>query len=95
LEVFIMTFYEVATIALVVVLATAATAAIYVGLLNWMGAFYVVRCAACHHLTFSSANQAQGSCPHCRHPALLHPMYAARHRRSPSEVRVVGDRLRY
>jgi len=90
-----MAFYEVATIALVVVLATAATAAIYVGLLNWMGAFYVVRCAACHHLTFSSANQAPGSCPHCRHPALLHPMYAARHRRSPSEVRVVGDRLRY
>jgi hypothetical protein len=95
LEVSIMTVYEVGTIALVVVLATAATVAIYLGLLNWIGAFYVVRCAACHHLTFSSANQAQGSCPHCRHPALLHPMHAARHPRDLSEVRVVGDRLRY
>jgi hypothetical protein len=76
------TFYEVGTIALVAVLAMLATAAIY-----------VVRCAACHHLTFSSANQAQGSCAHCRHPALLHPMYTARHRGNP--VRVVGDRLRY
>jgi len=93
LEVTIVTLYEVGTIALVAVLAMAATAAIYAGLLNWIGAFYVVRCAACHHLTFSSDNQAQGSCAHCRHPALLHPMYTARHRGSP--VRVVGDRLRY
>lgn len=90
-----MTVYEAATIVLVVLLATATTVAIYLGLLNWMGAFYVVRCAACHHLTFSSANQAQRSCPHCRHPALLHPMYAARHPHTLSEVRVVGDRLRY
>jgi hypothetical protein len=90
-----MPFYEVATIALVVVLATAATAAIYVGLLNWVGAFYVVRCAACHHLTFSSSNEAQGSCVHCRHPVLLHPVYAVRHPRNLTEVRVVGDRLRY
>jgi hypothetical protein len=90
-----MTIYEVGTIALVVVLAFGATVAIYVGLLNWMGAFYVVRCAACHHLTFSSSNQAQGSCAHCRHPALLHPVYTARHRGNPSNVRVVGDRLRY
>ena len=90
-----MTFYEVGTIALVMVLAGAATAAIYVGLLNWMGAFYVVRCAACHHLTTSSANAPRESCPHCRHPALLHPVHAVRHPRSSSEVRVVGDRLRY
>jgi hypothetical protein len=90
-----MAVYEVGTIVLVVALATAATAAIYLGLLNWVGGFYVVRCAACHHLTFSSANQAQDSCAHCRHPALLHPMYAARHPRTHSEVRVVGDRLRY
>jgi DNA-directed RNA polymerase subunit RPC12/RpoP len=95
LEVSIMTFYEVGTIALVMVLAGAATAAIFVGLLNWMGAFYVVRCAACHHLTTSSANAPRESCPHCRHPALFHPMYAVRHPRSLSEVRVVGDRLRY
>ena len=90
-----MTVYEVGTIVLMMLLATAATAAIYLGLLNWMGAFYVVRCAACHHLTASSANEAQGSCPHCRHPVLLHPVHAARHPHSLSEVRVVGDRLRY
>ena len=48
-----MTIEEVFTIALIAVLATAATAAIYLGLLNWIGAFYIVRCAACHHLTHS------------------------------------------
>jgi DNA-directed RNA polymerase subunit RPC12/RpoP len=90
-----MTFYEVVTIALVMVLASAATAAIYLGLLNWMGAFYVVRCAACHHLTTSSSNAPRESCPHCRHPVVLHPIYAARHPRNLTEVRVVGDRLRY
>ena len=87
-----MTVFEVATIALVIVLASVATAAIYLGLLNWIGGYYVVRCAACHHLTGSSVNRAQGSCPHCRHPALLHPVYAARH---PQSVKVVGDQLRY
>ncbi|OBF34095.1 hypothetical protein A5724_17980 [Mycobacterium sp. ACS1612] len=86
-----MTFEEVFTITVIAVLATAATAAIYLGLLNWMGAFYVVRCEACHHLTFSSANNAQQSCAHCRHPALLHPIYSLRH----SGVRVVNDRLHY
>jgi PHP family Zn ribbon phosphoesterase len=95
LEVAILTVFEVATIALAVVLASAATVAIYLGLLNWVGGYYVVRCAACHHLTGSSVNQAQGSCPHCRHPALLHPVYAVRHPRSLSRVRVVGDHLRY
>lgn len=90
-----MTVFEVGTVALVVLLACAATAAIYLGLLNWMGAYHVVRCAACHHLTSSSDKNPRGSCPHCRHPVLLHPVYAVRHRRSPSEVRVVGDRLRY
>jgi hypothetical protein len=90
-----MTGFEVATIALAIILASAATAAIYLGLLNWMGGYYVVRCAACHHLTGSSVNSAQGSCPHCRHPALLHPVYAVRHPHNRSEVRVVGDRLRY
>jgi hypothetical protein len=52
---------EVFTLGLIAVLATAATAAIYLGLLNWIGAFYVVRCEACHHLTFSSMNQSQES----------------------------------
>lgn len=86
-----MTVEEVFTIGLIAVLATAATAAIYLGLLNWMGAFYVVRCAACHHLTFASANRAQESCPHCRHPVLMHPIHSLHH----SGVRVVNDRLHY
>ena len=81
---------EVFTIAVIAVLATAATAAIYLGLLNWIGAFYVVRCAACRHLTFSSANQSRQSCPHCRHPALMHPIHSMRH----AGV-VVNDRLHY
>ena len=74
-----MSVYEVLTIALIAVVGTAATAAIYLGLLNWIGAFFVVRCAACHHLTFSSAKTAQKSCPHCRHPVLTHPLYALHH----------------
>ena len=79
---------EIFTIGLIAVLATAATAAIYLGLLNWMGAFYIVRCAACHHLTFSSSDRSQESCPPCRHPALMHPIYSLRH----SGVRVRNDR---
>ena len=90
-----MSVYEVLTIVLIAVIGLATTAAIYLGLLNWMGAFFVVRCAACHHLAFSSANAAQQSCPHCRHPALTHPLYAINHRGTLSEVRWVGDRLRY
>jgi ribosomal protein S27E len=86
-----MTVEEVFTIGLIAVLATAATGAIYIGLLNWMGAFYVVRCAACRHLTFSSANQSRESCAHCRHPVLMHPVYSLRH----SGVRMVNDRLHY
>lgn len=90
-----MTVYEILTIALIVVLATATTAAIYLGLMSWVGALYVVRCATCHHLTFSSAKIAQPSCPHCRHPVLAHPIYALHHPRSPSQVRVVNDGLHY
>jgi ribosomal protein S27E len=81
---------EVFTIAVIAVLATTATAAIYLGLLNWIGAFYVVRCAGCRHLTFSSANQSRESCPHCRHPGLMHPIHSLRH----AGV-VVHDRLHY
>lgn len=90
-----MTVFAVLTITVIVVLALAATLAIYLGLLNWIGAFYVVRCGACHHLTFSGANQPRQSCPHCRHPVLMHPLYAAHHRREASAPRVVGDQLRY
>lgn len=88
-----MTVYEALTVALIVVLALATTAAIYLGLINWIGGAFVVRCAACHHLTFSSANAPQASCTHCRHQALMHPIYSAQH--PGGEVRVVGDRLRY
>jgi hypothetical protein len=88
-----MTVYEALTVAVILVLALATTVAIYVGLLNWFGAVYVVRCAACHHLTLSSAKTPQGSCPQCRHQSLLHPIYTAQHPDHP--VRVVGDRLRY
>jgi ribosomal protein S27E len=90
-----MSVYEVLTIVLIAVVGAAAIAAIYLGLLNWVGAFFVVRCAGCHHLTFASANQAQQSCAHCRHPVLTHPLYSLHHPRSHSEVRWVGDRLRY
>jgi DNA-directed RNA polymerase subunit RPC12/RpoP len=90
-----MTVYEVLTLAVVLVLAMAATAAIYLGLLNWVGAIFIVRCAACHHLTLSSANQSQQSCPHCRHPVLTHPLYSVLHIGQPPAVRVVGDRLKY
>ena len=88
-----MTVYAALTVALIAVLALAATVAIYIGLANWFGVAYVVRCAACHHLTLSSAKSPERSCPHCRHPALLHPIYTAGHREQP--VRVVGDRLHY
>ncbi len=90
-----MTVYEVLTVVVIAVLATAATAAIYLGLLNWLGALFIVRCAACHHLTLSSTNLAQPSCLHCRHPVLTHPLYAAHHLGQTSAVRVVGDRLKY
>jgi ribosomal protein S27E len=89
-----MSVYEALTVLLIVVIGTAATAAIYLGLLNWAGAFFIVRCEACHHLAFSSAKTAQKSCPHCRHPVLTHPLYAMHHPRNVREVRVVGDRLR-
>lgn len=87
-----MAVYEALTVALIIVLATATIVAIYLGLMNWIGAAHVVRCAGCHHLTVASANQPQQSCPHCRHPVLTHPIYAAHH---PHQVRVVRDHLRY
>jgi DNA-directed RNA polymerase subunit RPC12/RpoP len=95
LEVPVMTSWEVFTVVVIVVLALATTISIYLGLMNWIGAAYIVRCAACHHLTVSSANQPQDSCPHCRHPVLTHPFYAAHHPRELRQIRVVGDRLRF
>ncbi|MBB2993112.1 ribosomal protein S27E [Mycolicibacterium iranicum] len=90
-----MTVYSVLTIALITVLATLTTAAILVGLANWIGAFYVVRCSECRHLTFSSADRSQASCPQCRHPVLTHPIHALVHPSARTDVRVVGDRLRF
>jgi DNA-directed RNA polymerase subunit RPC12/RpoP len=90
-----MTLYEVLTVSLIIVLAIATMMAIYIGMMNWIGAAHVVRCASCHHLTFSSVKESPASCPHCRHPVLLHPLYAAHHPSSVHQVRVVGDRLRY
>ncbi|KDF01014.1 hypothetical protein ACRDU6_10755 [Mycolicibacterium sp. ELW1] len=90
-----MTVYEVLTVALIVVLGTAATAAIYLGLLNWIGAAYVVRCAGCRHLTVSSDRRQPETCPHCRHPVLMHPVHAAHHPRQFADVRVAGDALKY
>lgn len=90
-----MTVFEALTVALIIVLATATVIALYVGLMNWVGAAHVVRCASCHHLTVASAKEPQQSCPHCRHPVLTHPLYAVHHPRSARQVRVVGDRLRY
>ncbi len=88
-----MTVYEALTVILIVMLALATTVAIYLGLLNWIGGAFVVRCAACHHLTFSAANTPQGSCTHCRHQAIMHPIYTRQH--PEGGVRVVGDRLKY
>lgn len=90
-----MTVYEDLTIALIVVLGTAATAAIYLGLLNWIGGAFIVRCATCRHLTVSSDRGQPESCPHCRHPVLMHPVHAAHHRREFADVRVAGDVLKY
>ncbi len=88
-----MTVYQVLTIFVIVVLGTLTTGAIYLGLLNWIGAFYVVRCKTCHHLTGSTAKLPAGSCPHCRHPHLTHPLYAAHH--PDAQVRVRSDPLKY
>ncbi|KUI38599.1 hypothetical protein [Mycobacterium sp. GA-2829] len=90
-----MAVYEALTIALIVVLAAATIAALYLGLMNWINAAHVVRCSTCHHLTVAAAREPQQSCPHCRHPLLTHPLYAVHHPRSARQVRVVGDRLHY
>jgi hypothetical protein len=89
-----MTVYEALTVALIFILAAATTAAIYLGLLGWARQVFVVRCAACHHMTFAGANQPQHSCAHCRHPVLLHPLHAAIHPGQSGDVRF-ADGLKY
>ncbi|MGE2736779.1 hypothetical protein [Mycolicibacterium vaccae] len=90
-----MTVYSALTVALIAVLAAAATLAIFLGLANWFGGFYVVRCAQCRHLTFSTTNQPTISCTQCRHPVLTHPIHALHHPNERTDVRLVNDRLRY
>jgi len=90
-----MTVYEVLTIAVIVAVGTGATIAIYLGLLNWIGGVFVVRCANCRHLTLASKRQPQRSCPHCRHPVLMHPVHAIHHPRQFADVRVRSDHLKY
>ena len=82
-----MAVYEVLTIALIITLAAATVAAIFLGLLNWIGALYVVRCTECHHLAFNSANSPRTSCPH--------PIHALHHPGARADVRLMGDRLHY
>ncbi len=88
-----MTVYQMLAVLIVFLVGTLATGAIFLGLLNWIGAFHVVHCSTCHHLTGSRVNQPQEACPHCRHPALAHPVYAARH--PDHRVRVLADPLKY
>ena len=80
-----MEIYEFLTVALVVVLAAATTAAIYYGLLGMIGQFFIVRCASCGHLTTSAADAPASSCLRCRHPALLHPAHLLHPHRHLSE----------
>lgn len=88
-----MAIYVILSIATIAVVGTAATIAIYLGLLNWFGEFHMVHCKRCHHLTGSLRNEPKESCLHCRHPMLMHPLYAMQHRAAP--VRVRPDPLRY
>lgn len=88
-----MTISTVLAILAIAVVGTVATVAICLGLLNWMGAFYVVHCKECRHLTGSTVNEPSASCPQCRHPVLFHPIYASRHHDAP--VRVRQDALHY
>ncbi|MGB3356431.1 MAG: hypothetical protein WBB00_27170 [Mycobacterium sp.] len=90
-----MTVYEILAVFTIVAVGTLATVALYLGLLSWVGALYMVRCSECHHLSFSSAKEPRTSCPHCRHPVLTHPIHALHHPGSRTDVRIVGDRLRY
>jgi DNA-directed RNA polymerase subunit RPC12/RpoP len=83
--------YESLTIALIAVLAAASTVAIFVGLLGMAGHFFILRCAACHHPTVSSANRPRQSCPRCRHPVLLHPLRAVHHPSTAGSRAHVGN----
>ncbi len=88
-----MTAWTALTVFVIVVVGTFTTVAIWLGILGWLGAFHMVRCTNCRHLTMSTAKEPRESCPQCRHPLLTHPVYAVRH--PGARVRVRNDPLRY
>ncbi|WP_206072425.1 hypothetical protein [Antrihabitans stalactiti] len=78
-----MTVYEALTIAVIVAIAAASTAAIYIGLAEMAGMRHSTRCSTCAHWTHTLTDTQPQSCPHCRHPALLHPVRTLSHHRLP------------
>ncbi|MCV7192059.1 hypothetical protein [Mycolicibacterium brumae] len=88
-----MTGFEVLGIAAIVAVGAIAIVGIFLGLANWVGGFHMVHCRTCHHLTGSAQQGPVEDCVHCRHPALLHPLYAAMHRAAP--IRIRRDPLHY
>ncbi|MGH9080282.1 MAG: hypothetical protein ACRDYE_09470 [Acidimicrobiales bacterium] len=66
---------------LVLALALATTAALYLGLLGAIGAIRLVRCSACGHWGWTSPGRPLRSCPFCRHGHLLHPILTVHHTR--------------
>jgi hypothetical protein len=93
LEVQVMTGLEVVGLFTITVVGALAVGALFLGLANWVGAFYMVHCRRCHHLTGSNRDQPVDTCVHCRHPVLTHPLYALAHRTAPIQVR--PDPLHY
>jgi len=66
---------EALAIALAVVLAIAATAAAYVGILGTFGAVDIVRCAHCGRLGLVRTHAPLLTCARCRHAAVMHPIH--------------------
>jgi hypothetical protein len=52
------------------------TAMLYAGLAGLLGGLRMVRCRSCDHWTTCVTDSPGSSCPHCRHPVLLHPVHA-------------------
>lgn len=66
---------EIFTVLLVLVLAVAMAAAMYIGLGGILGVTRVVRCDRCGHMGLTSASKPLQSCLRCRHGS-IHPFYA-------------------
>lgn len=67
---------ELVTVVLMVTVGAVTTAAFYFGFAGLLGAFLIVRCKSCSHLTFTSADGSPRSCPRCHHPVLAHALVA-------------------